>query len=122
MARFNCNVCGAGFEGRGCGCDATPEACGQVDEYVDLLSTMFVGGLAKAMGPANFHEFCRRTMHEFDETVCHSHDYLDANVIMAEAYGLAVGKPLDLNDDADLYLVNAAWTRAKRFIAGKEIN
>ncbi len=124
MASYTCNICGTGFEGRGCNCDALPDkphATSMTKENISLLATFFVGGLAEALTPEQFHEFCRKTREEFDDLICHSHDYCDANVVMMEAFELTVGRPLDMESDDDMTLVNLAWSYAKRFIAGKEI-
>lgn len=61
-----------------------------------------------------------------DDSICHSHDYCDANVAMDEAFRVVTGRacvlPCDVAEDsaaevsqldADNALWNAAWTMAK---------
>lgn len=56
-----------------------------------------------------------------DSSVCHSHDFCDANVHMAEAFKVVMGRecllpmnePGDAEIQADCDLMNAAWTLAK---------
>jgi hypothetical protein len=46
-------------------------------------------------------------------SVCHSHDFCDANEAMAEAFQSVVGAEIDLQDDSHLALWGDAWTMAK---------
>ncbi len=46
--------------------------------------------------------------------ICHTHDFCDANVFMAEALETVMGRAFDWYDDTDLDLWNRAWTAWKR--------
>ena len=50
---------------------------------------------------------------EDDDLICHSHDYCDANEIMAEAFKNVVGREIDLQSDDDRELWCDAWDVAK---------
>ena len=45
--------------------------------------------------------------------ICHSHDFLDANMAMDEVFTEALGRSVDADVAADAELWNAAWTLAK---------
>lgn len=45
------------------------------------------------------------------EDTCATHDYLDANVYMCEAFEKVMGRDIDHASQADAKLVNAAWDR-----------
>lgn len=62
-----------------------------------------------------------RTMRERNATpdyagdVCASHDFMDANMAMLDAWNVATGlSAIDANDEAQTALWNAAWAIAKR--------
>jgi hypothetical protein len=48
-----------------------------------------------------------------DKSVCHSHDFCDANMFMADGFKAVTGRLPELNVEADCDLFNAAWTIAK---------
>jgi hypothetical protein len=58
-------------------------------------------------------EIVARNAAEADSRVCHSHDFIDANVVMAEAFERVMGREADTQDGADLDLFNGAWDAAK---------
>jgi hypothetical protein len=41
--------------------------------------------------------------------ICATHDFCDANEIMADAFVLTFDRPIDLDDQDDVELWNAAW-------------
>lgn len=45
--------------------------------------------------------------------VCHSHDFCDANMAMAEAFETVVKRPVDPQSDADTALWDRAWDTAR---------
>ena len=55
-----------------------------------------------------------RNKRETNGTVCHSHDFLDANDVMAEAFLNVAGHEHDPQSDEDLQTWNAAWNMAVR--------
>ena len=44
---------------------------------------------------------------------CASHNYVDANVPMAEAFETVIGVEMDVQDDSHCKLWNEAWTLAR---------
>ena len=55
-----------------------------------------------------------RNADERDPAVCHSHDFADANVVMAEAFSEVMRYDADMRDTDDTDLWDAAWKLAKR--------
>jgi hypothetical protein len=92
------------------------EAC--TTNNIDLLAGAFIGELSKGMTKAQFYQFLHRTRTDFQVDVCHSHDYLDANMAMHAAFVVVFRHEPQMDSDEDCTLINLAWTRAKRFIAG----
>ncbi len=50
---------------------------------------------------------------EKNPSICHSHDYCDANVFMAEAFETVTGRAVNLQSEDDDYLWAEAWGIAK---------
>jgi hypothetical protein len=48
-----------------------------------------------------------------NDATCATHDYIDSNQTMIDAFSAAIGRPLRVESGADLSLINQAWTRAK---------
>lgn len=81
---------------------------------VDLAATIarhFLRLLREDIGPDNYAEACVRNARETNDSICHSHDFCDANMTMQAAFG-AVGRVAEVDDDADLELWGAAWALA----------
>lgn len=77
-----------------------------------LLAGAFLECLLSQLGPEAFEEVCRLNSLEKERYVCRSHDFCDANMVMAQAwYNLGLGEP-DLESQADTDLWNAAWDHA----------
>lgn len=74
---------------------------------VIIIGHRFVRILRDELSPSDFAEMLSRNRHEPNPAVCHSHDFCDANVYMADAFG---GHPMDAG------VWNAAWGRAKRLM------
>ena len=82
------------------------------------VSNRFVELLRARLGSERFLEMQRRNVAEERDSVCHSHDFLDANEIMAEALRDVVGvAPFDsgisqARSDALMVTFNEAWSLA----------
>lgn len=50
---------------------------------------------------------------EWNEGNCASHEFMDANVPMDDAFVMIVGRDLEVNNDWDQHLWNQAWVLAK---------
>lgn len=83
------------------------------------LAGLFIGCLFHDMGAEDFNEFCRLTRESFQESTCHSHDFVDANMSMDAAFNKLKGRSPEADSQEDMDLFNEAWTHAKRFVAGK---
>lgn len=125
MGAFNCNICGAGFDcgDRECRCDDgtnTKPAASVGMNPTTLLAGAFIGILSKALSDEQFKEFVRKTRTDFRENICWSHNFCDANEVMLEAFKAVFDRDAEIWNEVDTDFINAAWTNAKRFIAGKE--
>ena len=77
-----------------------------------------------------FHELVREILPEHLEVIdeenrtaehtCASHDYLDANMVMDEAFTIIFGRDMDAASEDDAALWNAAWDLAVRHGFSKE--
>lgn len=56
----------------------------------------------------------RNTTPDYAEHSCATHDFCDANMPMFEAFEKVVGRELNLEDDAEMKLINKAWTIARK--------
>jgi hypothetical protein len=79
---------------------------------VPLLAHAFIVELRKALTAGQFAAVVRRNKNSNDPGCCHSHDFCDANMVMAGAME-SIGLNFDFtNEDSALW--NAAWDHAKR--------
>lgn len=80
------------------------------EKFVELLAEM---------GPVTMQQIAKRNAEETSPLVCHTHDFCDANMVMSEALGVAMGTgdvvPSE-DDEATIELWNAAWEIAKKRI------
>lgn len=85
--------------------DTTPDA--------DTLGSEFSIVLREWLTPEQLREIDRLNAAEPEgSSVCHSHDFCDANEAMIEALGRFNIEP-DLQDETQIALINAAWDSAK---------
>lgn len=82
-------------------------------ETTKQLGEVFTQYLRREIGPQRFTEVVRRNAVEQSPSVCHSHDFIDANEVMAEAFRAVIGREIDLQSDADCALWSDAWAVAK---------
>jgi hypothetical protein len=89
--------------------------------YQDIAAK-FAELLERDLTPQEFAEMCRENAIEYtkgNRGICHSHDYLDANVIMLEAFDtLGFRSPIDFDYGTEEHLEacalwGAAWNCAK---------
>jgi hypothetical protein len=89
----------------------------EASPMVARLAEVFTARLKAEMTPSEWAEMCKRNA-TADSLTCHSHDFLDANMIMADAWRYAVGADFLPDDDSEpsqssVDLWNAAWDHAK---------
>ena len=57
-------------------------------------------------------EILERNRTLFSKSCCATHDFCDANMLMAEAFSEVVGSGIDMGNDDEVKLGNAAWHMA----------
>lgn len=78
------------------------------------LARQFCRVLRDTLSPTQMAEAVRRNAAETDPTICHSHDFCDANMAMAEAWESLSAVPCGADcPDAVNAIWNAAWDMAK---------
>ena len=82
------------------------------------LAAQFMLDLLDEIGSEKFGRACQRNA-TIGAGMCASHDFCDANVVMSGAWEGAFEDqdPMNLNDEADLELWNAAWKIATEAMA-----
>ncbi len=85
-------------------------------EQIRALADAFAALVKKALASDLAEIKARNAI--YDGAVCATHDFCDANMLMAEAFAATIGRPLLPDDgpmaEADAALWNAAWSIAKR--------
>ena len=83
-------------------------------------TTNTVAALARAFTVGLRNQLSEKVLAEIDaenaargDNSCASHDWLDANEVMADAFAAVTGHAPSARSDADAGLMNAAWGRAK---------
>ena len=85
-----------------------PHVIEPTDEWKETLAKNFSKLLQDEIGQFKTLEAAALNEAEPDEMVCHSHDFTDANMIMAEAFAA------DGFDTDDFALWNEVWDIAKK--------
>lgn len=95
---------------------ATQIVCERADkplpaDAAGMIAAWFVVTLHKWLDSAEWNGMLARNAKETDPHICHSHDYCDANMAMAEAFKAITGREPDGDDadDADNILWSKAW-------------
>lgn len=76
------------------------------------LSELFIAVLKRDVGDEKFTTICQLNLAETDQNICHSHDFVDANMTMLEAFETLTGSEIDIQDDAQRLVWNGAWALA----------
>jgi hypothetical protein len=82
-------------------------------DTVAQLSSAFREKMRSYFPSETLAEIDRRNKFEADSSVCHSHDFCDANMVMLEAFIEVSGRDYDFGSDADMDLWNEAWDKTK---------
>lgn len=80
--------------------------------HVADVASKFCELLRAQIGDAGVREAARRNKAEKSPDVCHSHDFCDANMVMADAFELVMKTVFDPQDQAQATLFNKAWDLA----------
>lgn len=95
-----------------------------MNDIVEDIAFRFSAALMLAIGPKTLREVVTRNKNETVSGVCHSHDFVDANECMAEAFIKVMGRGIRLpcevdeglhtqaDTDADFALIDKAWSLA----------
>ena len=78
------------------------------------LARMFSSTLRDWLTKTEMKTVIARNAAEKDPNVCHTQDFCDANMAMADAFEKLFGREPDTGTDADSFAWNRAWDRAKR--------
>jgi hypothetical protein len=80
---------------------------------VRKLAGHFLLNLKEGIGEKDYRKCCVENARELNPNVCHSHDYCDANEIMAATWLNLQGEDFNGQYNSDVTLWNAAWDHAK---------
>ncbi len=80
---------------------------------IELLKAAFIKQLKSELSEADFAEVLKRNAAEADKRICHSHDYIDANAVMADAFEACFKELIDFENQMHLDIINEAWLLAK---------
>lgn len=81
----------------------------------DELAASFVALLKRELTPEEMREVATRNR-AYGGDVCASHDFVDANVVMAQAFKETTGNDVNLESQSDLKLWSDAWSAAKKMM------
>lgn len=85
------------------------------DQNIILLARSFSAAMMRHVSADSMREIIARNHDSNHSGACHSHDFTDANEVMAEAWADVGSLPeLDTSTDAHCLLWNQAWNLAKR--------
>lgn len=80
---------------------------------IELLKNAFVKQLKAELSEAKFAEVLKRNADEIDKRICHSHDFIDANAVMADAFEACFKESINFENKIHLEIINEAWSLAK---------
>jgi hypothetical protein len=82
---------------------------------IEWLALAFRHELKRGLTPTAFMDIRRRNaLPEYQVNACASHEFCDANEVMRDAFEVEFGRSLNLDDEADVALIDAAWDLAQR--------
>lgn len=88
-------------------------------KLVEGIAGSFVSRLQAQMTAQQFAEM-QNLNAVADSGICHSHDYCDANEVMADAFTNWTGREVDTTNDDDRALWSAAWAYAMTHGLGQD--
>lgn len=83
------------------------------DDNITKLSYRFSAILRETLSDREMADVITRNREYVDPMVCASHDFCDANEVMAEAWVDCFGASIDLQSDDMRSMWNAAWEMSK---------
>jgi hypothetical protein len=85
----------------------------KVASVATRLANEFSSLLLEELGSEVIVQIIERNTADGDPRVCHSHDFLDANMVMAEAWRTIFGFEINLQSDRQRRMWGRAWDIAK---------
>lgn len=83
------------------------------EDQIKEVASQFILNLKREISFSNFGEMVERNEAEEDSNICHSHDFCDSNVLMAEAISEVMGIDVDTRSTSQLDFWNKSWNLAK---------
>lgn len=80
--------------------------------FINSLSKVFLYTLKNRISKQDFEAACQRNAVQQQPNICHSHDFCDANMVMAQAFEAASGIKVDIENDNQRYIWTSAWRLA----------
>jgi hypothetical protein len=81
---------------------------------IEKLAKAFADELVNELEEDEFNQVNNRNREDlFDKGICHSHDFIDANMVMLSAFKKTFVREYDMHLDSDIELWNSAWQLAK---------
>jgi Protein of unknown function DUF262 len=93
---------------------ANPDSPNGIDEQ--KLANRFVELLVQELGASTFQEVVEHNAAETNPSVCHSHDFCDANMVMVVAWHETVGRHFEAESERQTAIWSKAWDLAKELM------
>lgn len=83
-------------------------------QTVAELAKQFVTALRSNVGDDVYKQIVALNKAEKDPSICHSHDFIDANMVMAMAFAAVTGTAVDVRSFGQSLLWSQSWVQAVR--------
>lgn len=87
----------------------------EIQNITHNIAKTFVVLLKLVVSKEEYKEIVILNKNETIKDICHSHDFIEANEVMVEAFKINE-QPFDLNDQEDIILWGNAWDRAQEIM------
>lgn len=84
-----------------------------MDIKAAVIASAFSAFIDEALTPSELEAVNALNVGNYGTPVCATGNFLDSNMLMAEAFGQAMGREVDMQSEKDVNLWNAAWEIAK---------
>ena len=78
------------------------------------LADRFIREMLKSLSVAQLRTVDKRNAAQKDDRICHSHDFLDANMVMLEAWDSLTTTEASTMNQRHLAIWNGEWDKAKK--------
>jgi len=79
------------------------------------LAALFSQTVRLRTTPEELCNIIQQNAEDPDSTICHSHDFIDSNIAMSDAWEALTGEAIDENAKKMQTIWNTAWAVAKRY-------